>query len=548
MTKSSLPTSSLSYETNTDPIEEEVSIAVSASLEYHDDGDTSTHSKTRMIQRIFQVIKSILSMVFILFCVVVVSTAICTKQTNATSESGVHPILAFFTFWVSLMWLALLEGALNCTVGLQPINKDMYSGSHPKTYKCTNVSHRGDNIERFIVGRQYLDLMIVFITSFMVTAIDDASVLGLPQIVNDIFLGSDLAVIICTIVFGQLIAQINSAPAMLDFMNNWIIVASTYIALCVEMSGILHAVYFLQWCLSKAAGKKPHSNEPPKSPIQKIFFWFRVVMSMGMCVFAITVFMTALLGGNTPVNDNIPKSVSIISLLLLLFLGGFMEALQIAMMRVKYLPSDQIESSPTVSRNLDLIFERNNLEPFLVGRQIAQTVIMFLIARIITVDMQEGEDNLFGVSDGTQAFFNSGLLNALVSTIFASLCWRVTANEFPMVFLSSPIAIWILRLCLWVKATGICDAAWIFAMMHQWIARYRPDAVYLAKAGLDVDVDHDDIEKGGELQSQVTKSIDTSDSDEVSVEKVRPASPGSNTENESSADEDEDDAFSAAEA
>jgi hypothetical protein len=471
-----------------------------------------------------KIAKSLLSMLLILFCVVVVSAAIFTKQTSATSESGVHPVVALCTFWFSLMWLALMEGGLNCMVGLQPVDQDLYSESHPRTYACTRVAHRGDNIERFIVGRQYLDLMIVFTTSFMVSAVKDASVLGLPPIVNDIFLGSDLAVILCTIVFGQLIAQINSASAMLDFMNNWVMVGTTYIALFVESSGILHAVYLVQYCFSKLANKESQSNEPTKSRLQKVLFWFRVFGSLGISVFAIVVFMTALLGGNTPVRDEIPKSVSIISLLLLLFLGGFMEALQIALFAVKHLPEDQIESNPRASANLNLIFQQDKLQSFLVGRQIAQTVIMFLIARIITVDMKtEEENNIFGVSDKIQAFFNSGLLNALVSTIFASLSWRVTANEFPMIFLSSPIAIWIIRLCLWVEGTGICDAAWLFAKLHLLVVRYRPDKTFLKK-DTDVEVSscEDDVEKGKENSiGTYSASEDNSDAEEYgTVEEV----------------------------
>lgn len=453
---------------------------------------TKENHASSNLGNLLKTIKNLISIVLILFCVVVISAAIFSKQTTATGESGVHPIVALCTFWFSLFWLALMEGGLNCMVGLQPVDKDIYEESHPRTLRCTTIAHRGDNIERFIVGRQYLDLTIVFITSFMVSTLKGASVLGLPDVVNDIFLGSDLAVILCTIVVGQLVAQINSANSMLDFMNNWAMVGTTYIALFVESSGILHGVYLVQICFSKLAGKKVETKEPPKSVVKKGLFWFRIVMSMAISVFAVTVFMTALMGGNTPVREEIPKSVSIISLLVLLLLGGFMEALQIAFFAVKHLPSDQVEASPYATRILHLIFQERKLQSFLVGRQIAQTVIMFMIARIITVDMKEGEDNLFGVSDTVQAVFNSGLLNALVSTIFASLSWRVTANTFPMFFLSNPIAIWIIRLCLIVEGTGICDAAWTFAKIHKKIAGLRSDQLFLPASTLGLDGTHSD--------------------------------------------------------
>merc|ERR1712238_497917 len=181
-----------------------------------------------------------------------------------------------------------------------------------------------------------------------------------------------------------------------------------------------------------------------------------------------------------------------------LILGGFMEALQIALFAVKHLPAEQIASNPRAKRNCEYILGTNNnnnnndddtdheesssrLQAFLVGRQIAQTVIMFMIARIITVEMKVPDTTLFGVAPQIQTiFFDSGLLNALVSTIFASLSWRVTANFFPMLYLGNPFSIWIIRLCLVVEGTGICDAAWTLAKLPAYLIGYQKDTDYLS--------------------------------------------------------------------
>jgi len=517
------------------------------------------------------------SIVLILFSVVVVSVAIFTKQTVATAEYGVHPIVALCVFWFSMAWLAILEGGLNAMVGLQPIPKDLYKTSHHKAYLCTRAAHRGNQIERFIVGRQYLDLTIVFTTSFMVSAIDNAQVLGLPQIVNDIFLGGDLAVILCTIVFGQLVSVINCSHSMLDYINNWCMVASTYLALFVEATGILHAVYFVQIIFTKIANRNKHKKNKSKSNVLKrkqsdvmdgnstsdansdshsetsrsrnnessssssipeelepadmplwkrIFFWARVLFSLGISVLAVVVFVTALIGGNTTVRSEIPIPVSIVSLIILLLLGGFMEALQIALFAVKHLDQAKIEANPTARRNCHFIFksggyneenDTNNVRAFLVGRQIAQTVIMFMIARIISVDMKVEGETLFGVSPKVQAvLFDSGLLNALVSTIFASLSWRVTANFFPMLYLGSPLSIWIIRLCLLVEGTGICDAAWLLAKIPAAIVGYKTDDYYLEQAAASSATGQGDLEVGGGIHKRshkqasiMTESIDS---------------------------------------
>jgi hypothetical protein len=534
-----------------------------------------------------------LSMLLIFFCVAIVSAAIFKKQTNATAEYGVHPIVALCTFWLSLAWLAIMEAGLNCMVGLQPISPSVYRDSHPKAYRCTKAAHHKDTIERFIVGRQYLDLTIVFTTAFMVSTIDGAQVFGLPQIVNDIFLGSDLAVILCTIVFGQLISVINCTHNMLDAVNNWTMVASTYIALTVEATGILHAVYFVQIIFTKLANrakanrtksnnkrilKKKQSNvvnddvddghstssnsdsnsdttttevalagtEQPETcpknekPLwRRILFWARIIFSLGICAFAVVVFTTALLGGNTTVRSEIPIPVSFLSLFLLVILGGFMEALQIAFFAVKHIDRAKIDANPTARRNCDFLLSGGHdgapnpkLQAFLVGRQIAQTVIMFMVARIITVDMKVDGETLFGVGPKVQAvLFDSGLLNALVSTVFASLSWRVTANFFPMVYLGSPLSIWIIRLCLLVEGTGICDSAWVLAKIPYTIFGFKSDDEYIAQAAATMgegttvvgetsgeqDLEtgngsNDKTKKYGKQSSIVTESIDSSSS------------------------------------
>jgi hypothetical protein len=540
--------------------------------------DDATASK--VFFKVVKWIKATASMVLTIFCVIVVSAAICTKQTVATGEYNVHPIVALVIFWGSLSWLAILEGGLNAMVGLQPINKDLYKDTHRKAYLCTSAAHKGQNLERFIVGRQYLDLTIVFTASFMVNAVDGAQVLGLPKLVTDIFLGSDLGVILCTIVFGQLVSVINCSHSMLDFINNWCMVGSTRIALFVESTGILHAVYLVQIIFTKVATRARNnkeinsavaataisrnkslaetsskmsvtvpsahvsdteqdtnssdpgsaesvSNTTPisssqdgetelnKSIFQRVFFWARILMSLGMSIYTVVVFSTAIIGGNTGVRDSIPKYVSFLALAILLFLGGFMEALQIALFAVKHLPTEQIETNDRAKRICEYMFQKSlneegsvdveigKFRSFLIGRQIAQTVIMFMIARIINVDMKVEGETLFGVSMGIQTFFfDSGLLNALLCAIFASLSWRVTANFFPLVYLGSPISIWIIRLCLLVEGTGICESAWVLAKIPDMFVRFKSDDYYFAKAQAAA-IAKDDLEVGEEDEENV---------------------------------------------
>mmetsp|Transcript_4087 Transcript_4087/g.11148 ORF Transcript_4087/g.11148 Transcript_4087/m.11148 type:complete len:566 (-) Transcript_4087:1193-2890(-) len=461
----------------------------------------------------FTAIRHLASMAITLFSIVMISAAIFTKQTTATGEKQVPTFLAFLVFWGLLAWLAMMEAGLNCMVGLKPVDASLYSSSHRKTYACTKLAHRGDNLERFIVGRQYLDLMCVFLTSFMVSTIGDSSVLGMPKVVNDIFLASGLAVILITIIFGQLVLVVNAAHSMLDFMNNYCMIAITYAALAVEASGILHSVYLVQMFFSYVTGKPIESNEPPKTAFQKALFWSRVAMSLGILVISFVVAFTALFQNNTTMWSSVPPVVSIIMLIVLIGFTGIMEGLQIALFAVVHLPAEEVEKHALAKHNCDLVFlKHGHLQAFLVGRQICQTIVMFVIARITTVQMREGEGNLFDVSDGLQSFFDTGVLGALMSTIVASLSWRITASSFPMAFLANPLSTFIIRFCLVIEGTGICYSSWLFAAIHQKVVGYERDEVYIGET-------KDGDEEGSEdIRNKTADSLETTDIQEVSTD------------------------------
>jgi hypothetical protein len=108
---------------------------------------------------------------------------------------------------------------------------------------------------------------------------------------------------------------------------------------------------------------------------------------------------------------------------------------------------------------------------------------MFVVARITSLNVVTGTgENIFGVSDGLQNFFNTGLLGAVITTIVASLAWRIVASSFPLAFMSNPLIYLIIRLCLFLEMTGVCSAAWLLALIHKQVAGYQSDEVYLGDA------------------------------------------------------------------
>lgn len=176
----------------------------------------------------------------------------------------------------------------------------------------------------------------------------------------------------------------------------------------------------------------------------------------------------------------IPPAVSVVVFVLLMCWVGMCEGMQIALFAVVNMPKETVANAPLARKTCELAFTGTNLQAFLIGRQICVTVCMFVVARITTLDTVTGKgDNLFGVSDGVQAFFNLGLLGAIITTIVASLAWRIVASSFPVAFLSNPLAYVVIRVCLVLEASGVCSAAWLLALIHKQIIGYQLDEVYI---------------------------------------------------------------------
>lgn len=118
---------------------------------------------------------------------------------------------------------------------------------------------------------------------------------------------------------------------------------------------------------------------------------------------------------------------------------------------------------------------------FLFGSQCV-TMCFFIVARVTTISVDDGEENIFGVSDGIQALFDTGLLGALITTIVASIAWQLVASAFPMAFMSTPITYILLRWCLFLEWTGLCQGAWVIARIHRKIVGFKRDEVYIGTA------------------------------------------------------------------
>jgi Silicon transporter len=242
-----------------------------------------------------EAIKNIISCSLLAFSIALVLGLIFSSQTTLSAQ--VHPALAFCLLWIAILWLCVVEGGQASLVGLAPVDRELYKDSHPIAYKCSLLAHTGDALDRYLLGRQFMVVFIVFTVNQSGGAIKGATLWNLPQWVLDIFLGIGLYMILLTTMVGQLNSQVNACHRMLDYLNDYVNYATICCCMVVEFSGMVHASYIIQYIVCALGKTAIESNEPPKSPLQNLFFFARCIWSIGVLGFAFAVTLTALFGG-----------------------------------------------------------------------------------------------------------------------------------------------------------------------------------------------------------------------------------------------------------
>ena len=116
---------------------------------------------------------------------------------------------------LAITWLSMIEGQQASLVGLPPVDPELYKDSHTITYKNGALAFRGDNFDRYLMGRQFMVLLVVFVINQCGQPLDPSvDILNMPDVVKFIFLDIGLGMIIFTCVLGQLTTQVIATHCM----------------------------------------------------------------------------------------------------------------------------------------------------------------------------------------------------------------------------------------------------------------------------------------------------------------------------------------------
>jgi hypothetical protein len=381
----------------------------------------------------------------------------------------------------------MIEGQQASLVGLPPVDPELYKDSHPITYKNGAIAFKGDNLDRYLMGRQFMVLMVVFVINQTGQPLDPkVDVLGMPDWVKFVFLDIGLGMIVFTCCLGQLWSQVIATHSMIDFINNYFALFTLYTTLVIEFSGIMHSAYLVKNFMAAISGKPILTNEEPKTGGAAMFYWGRVLMSCCILGFCMAVTMKALFNGQTMVKVKYPSITPPIAVFLFfffMFIVGCLEGIQVALFVVAKLPMEERATNWFGKANAQLVFGGNgrNFPGFMIGRQLTVVASFFTVGAITGLNIPPNgrENNIFGISDGAQKFLNFGFHGAVITTILASITWQYAASAFPIAGMNNPITYVLIRFALILEATGICHGAWVIGRTFKSATGMQYDEVYI---------------------------------------------------------------------
>jgi len=420
------------------------------------------------------------SMVLLIFSIVIVIYTIAKQWNNPPwSRDSTHPVLDIFIFLAMLFWIALLEGCQISIVGLQAVDMELYKDTHPRSYKCSKLVHAGPNVERFLVGRQFLLLF----NGFMVSRVAGAKYEDFDFYIGDWQWNSEASqflwvnsvlLLIVIIVPGQLVSQLMAADKMLGFFELPFAGYYTVVLPClaVESLGFTHSSYLLKDILVRIAGIDPSEGDPKKKMKKDFLYYARCLLSVCAVIFSGVFIIKGLYLKQTNATDGVgweklPGWAAIILTLLFLFTMACAEGLQVSAIALAKTSMEEIKArSPLAYRTCQLLYAGRNMQAFLVGRQTVVAMMMILLARVTSYAGSDGvlkDGGDWGMGTGFNNFCQTGLLGAIFVVNVAQLASQVAASIFPIALINNYIMNGLLRLMLFIEATGIVNACWPLA-------------------------------------------------------------------------------------
>jgi len=169
-----------------------------------------------------------------------------------------HPIIMYCIFFFCTTLLAYLEGLQICILALERVNRETFR--HMKrayhNHKLATARH-GLNVQRFLVGRQFFVVFVVFLNAQVTTYTKMKHELAdVPEFLFIFIIETGMPGVLVVLAFGQLMPQLIASTHPITFMNlpgaNFVI----NLCLCFEAVGVTHFSWVLTFVTKYIFGLK----------------------------------------------------------------------------------------------------------------------------------------------------------------------------------------------------------------------------------------------------------------------------------------------------
>jgi len=414
-----------------------------------------------------------------IFAMIVHIYGICKQWNNPPwSQTHSHPVLEIGFFFLMMFWISLLEGCQISIVGLQDIDLELYKHSHPRAYKALKLCFQGPNVERFLVGRQFLLLFNGFLVSKVAGAGTPNFYIGdwhWSEEASQFFWANSVLLMILLAAFAQLVTQLLAAQKMLGFINLPFHAYYTIVLPClaIESVGLTHSSYLLKDFLVRIAGIDKSTADPAKQMPKDFLYYARCLLSVAAVIFSFVFIVKGVAMSQTNATEGIgwnklPGWAAVVVSLFFLYLIACSEGLQVSALALANVPSHEYKKRcPLAYRTTQLLYSGRNMQAFLVGRQFTVAMMIILLSRVTSYAGDKGQLIGSGEDWGMGEGFNKGLLQtgflgAILVVNVGQLCSQVAASIFPLACVNNYVMNFLLRLMLFIEFSGIVNSCWVF--------------------------------------------------------------------------------------
>jgi len=238
---------------------------VSNSLSLEDGVVSSSKRMTTMQQwgmNVWSAFRYLWSLGLLVFSLVMCTWGIFTNE-HTFYPDEIPSGLVFVLLFVFLAILGLMEGAMISVTQLRRLPSESYMHTHKRAYLNVQLATGPHVLERFLMGRQLVVIVLVFVLS-RITTFNNISTPGATA-ANNIAMSigqTGLLGAFIVLIFGNLTPQVMAAEFPLQFLNGLHVLAAMYLGLAIQWVGLPHACFAVVRTVSTIL-RAPWEGEPP---------------------------------------------------------------------------------------------------------------------------------------------------------------------------------------------------------------------------------------------------------------------------------------------